>query len=301
MRPSSPGDVEEMAEEVFGMLLDGAPFSRRCGAADEMSLRTANALVGNDADAAALECLGGLRLRSRETRAVSVAGADCQATIVRAAGGSVSLKINEAVVLRAGDELRLGIPRDGARAYVGVEGGIEAPLVLGSRSSDVRAGLGMAPLAAGDVVACLNEGGRAAPRRAKHDHMIRMKGRRTWTLRVLPGPGDPASDDGSTKTDADASLKALLAAGPFAASPRSPSMVTRRSRWSRCSSVAATQRSRTSCQRRAATGQSWKVCSSVSHVLLPAQHQRPQHAPRFGPCFQLRTLFPAGKLEVTSR
>lgn len=35
MRPSSPGDVEETAEEVFGMLLDGAPFSRRCGAADE--------------------------------------------------------------------------------------------------------------------------------------------------------------------------------------------------------------------------------------------------------------------------
>ena len=56
----------------------------RCGAADEMSLRTANALVGNQVDAAALECLGGLRLRSRETRAVSVAGADCQATILRA-------------------------------------------------------------------------------------------------------------------------------------------------------------------------------------------------------------------------
>ena len=114
----------------------------RCGAADEMSLRTANALVGNEADAAAFECLGGLRLRSRETRAVSVAGADCQATIFRSAGGSVSCKVNEAVVLRAGDELRLGIPRDGARAYVGVEGGIQAPLVLGSRSSDVRAGIG---------------------------------------------------------------------------------------------------------------------------------------------------------------
>merc|ERR1719399_446067 len=109
-----------------------------------------------------------MRLRSRETRAVSVAGADCQATILRSSGGSVACKINEAVVLRAGDELRLGIPRDGARAYVGVEGGIEAPLVLGSRSSDVRAGLG------------------AAPRRAKHDTMIRMKGKQPWTLRVLP-------------------------------------------------------------------------------------------------------------------
>ena len=114
----------------------------RCGAADEMSLRTANALVGNEADAAALECLGGLRFRSRETRAVSVTGADCQATVLRSGGGSVACKVNEAVVLRAGDELRLGIPRDGARAYVGVEGGIEAPRVLGSRSSDVRAGLG---------------------------------------------------------------------------------------------------------------------------------------------------------------
>jgi biotin-dependent carboxylase-like uncharacterized protein len=189
-----------------------------------MSLRTANALVGNEVDAAALECLGGLRLRSRETRAVSVAGADCQATIFRSAGGSVSCKVNEAVVLREGDELRLGIPRDGARAYVGLEGGIEAPLVLGSRSSDVRAGLGKAPLAAGDMVECGGAGGRAAPRRAKHDHMIRMKGKQTWTLRVLPGPGDPGSDDGVKETGADAQLKALLAAGPFTASPRSDRM-----------------------------------------------------------------------------
>ena len=196
----------------------------RCGAADEMSLRTANALVGNEADAAALECLGGLRLRSRETRAVAVAGADCQATVLRSAGGSVSCKVNEAVVLREGDELRLGIPRDGARAYVGLEGGVDAPLILGSRSSDVRAGLGPAPLMEGDMVECGGAGGRAAPRRAKHDHMIRMKGKRTWTLRVLPGPGDPASDDGVKETDADASLKALLAAGPFAASPRSDRM-----------------------------------------------------------------------------
>lgn len=74
------------------------------------------------------------------------------------------------------------------------------------------------------MVECGGAGGRAAPRRAKHDHMIRMKGKRTWTLRVLPGPGDPASDDGVKETGADASLKALLAAGPFAASPRSDRM-----------------------------------------------------------------------------
>ena len=160
----------------------------RCGAADEMSVRTANALVGNEVDAAALECLGGLRLRSRETRAVSVAGADCQATILRSSGGSVSCKVNEAVVLRAGDELRLGIPRDGARAYVGVEGGIEAPLVLGSRSSDVRAGLGPAPLAAGDMVECGGAGGRAAPRRAKHDTMMRTPGKRAGRCACCRGP-----------------------------------------------------------------------------------------------------------------
>ena len=82
----------------------------------------------------------------------------------------------------------------------------------------------MAPLATGHVIACGGAGGRAAPRRAKHDTMIRMKGKRTWTLRVLPGPGDPASDDGVKETDADASLKALLAAGPFAASARSDRM-----------------------------------------------------------------------------
>jgi len=195
----------------------------RCGAADELSLRTANALVGNEADAAALECLGGLRLKSTGRRAVALAGADCAATIVRASGGSVACRINEAVVLRAGDELRLGIPRDGARAYVGLEGGVDVPSVLGSRSSDVRASLGPAPLATGDAIACDGAGGRAAPRRAKHDAMERGKGKRTWTLRVLPGPGDPGSDDGS-ETNADAALASLVGAGPFTASPRSDRM-----------------------------------------------------------------------------
>ena len=39
-----------------------------------------------------------------------------------------------------------GYATDGARAYVCVEGGVDVPPVLGSRSTDLRAGLCVSPL-----------------------------------------------------------------------------------------------------------------------------------------------------------
>ena len=52
--------------------------------------------------------------------------------------------------VRPGEVLRLGVPPHGLRSYVAVRGGVEVPAVLGSRSHDVLAGIGPAPLAEGD-------------------------------------------------------------------------------------------------------------------------------------------------------
>jgi biotin-dependent carboxylase-like uncharacterized protein len=56
------------------------------------------------------------------------------------------------VRLAAGAELRLGAPVSGLRTYLAVRGGIDVPPVLGSRSTDVLAGLGPAVVTAGDVI-----------------------------------------------------------------------------------------------------------------------------------------------------
>jgi biotin-dependent carboxylase-like uncharacterized protein len=70
-------------------------------------------------------------------------------TGARCAGGTAHLA---PVRLRAGAELRLGPPDSGLRTYLGVRGGIAVPPVLGSRATDVLAGLGPPAVAADDVL-----------------------------------------------------------------------------------------------------------------------------------------------------
>jgi biotin-dependent carboxylase-like uncharacterized protein len=108
------------------------------GPMDEWSHRLANALVGNAADEAVLECtLTGPRVSFSEDTLIALCGADLQAT---AAGRSVPLQ--RAVMLRAGVALDFGARVGGARMYLAVRGGFATAPVLGSRSTSVRGGLG---------------------------------------------------------------------------------------------------------------------------------------------------------------
>jgi biotin-dependent carboxylase-like uncharacterized protein len=116
----------------------------RSGACDRRSYRLANRLVGNAEDAAALEVtFGGLHVRADHEVMMVTTGARC-------AGSGPH---NAPTTLRAGEELRLGVPASGLRTYVAIRGGFLVDPVLGSRSTDVLSGLGPAPLAAGDVLA----------------------------------------------------------------------------------------------------------------------------------------------------
>jgi biotin-dependent carboxylase-like uncharacterized protein len=118
------------------------------GAFDRASHALAQRLVGNPPDAAGLEVLlGGLRLVAAADVVVAVAGAPGEVT----AGGRPET-IGLAVRLRPGDEFALGRPIEGVRAYLAVRGGLAVPVALGSRSRDTGAGLGPAPLAAGDLL-----------------------------------------------------------------------------------------------------------------------------------------------------
>jgi len=121
----------------------GVPLS---GAADRVSLRLANLLVGNPHDAAALECtLVGPALRFEREALVALVGADFPGF-----PGGVATRVP------AGAEISLGHATAGCRGYLAVAGGLDVPPVLGSRSTLVVAGFGGVagrPLRAGDRLA----------------------------------------------------------------------------------------------------------------------------------------------------
>src|SRR5437588_8537103 len=108
------------------------------GALDAHALRVANLLVGNDEAAAGLEItFGGLRLRFADDRIIVWCGGDFEARI-----GSITLAPGHPALVRGGEEFSIQNPSAGCRAWLAISGGIDVPLVLGSRSGDLRAGFG---------------------------------------------------------------------------------------------------------------------------------------------------------------
>jgi len=120
------------------------------GALDVFALRVANLLVGNDESAAGLEItFGGLRLQFSDERIVAWCGGDFDVQI-----GSTSLPAGHATRLQAREELKFGRPQLGCRSWLAISGGVDAPIVLGSRSTDLRTsfgGFGGRALRDGDV------------------------------------------------------------------------------------------------------------------------------------------------------
>ncbi|MGC4152568.1 MAG: biotin-dependent carboxyltransferase family protein [Propionicimonas sp.] len=121
------------------------------GAFDRVAFRAGAALVGNDpagGDAAIEITLGGLVVRATGGAIqVALTGAPVPATV-----GGLDAPFGRAFALADGDELALGMPPRGVRSYLSVRGGLLAEPEFGSRSRDLLAQLGPAPLKAGDVV-----------------------------------------------------------------------------------------------------------------------------------------------------
>jgi antagonist of KipI len=108
------------------------------GALDGHALRVANLLTGNDETAAGLEItFGGLRLRFADERIVAWCGGDFAARI-----GSVSVPAGHPALVNSGEEFFIESPRTGCRAWLAISGGVDVPIVLGSRSGDLRSGFG---------------------------------------------------------------------------------------------------------------------------------------------------------------
>lgn len=125
----------------------------RAGALDPALLRIANALAGNEEGAAAIEFfLAGPTFKAAEAAVQLGFAGDFPLTLRRANGESTKLDGWRSVTLLPGDTLQAGALRSSRAGYVAV-GGLAVPEVLGSASTDRRAGFGGhrgRPLAAGD-------------------------------------------------------------------------------------------------------------------------------------------------------
>ncbi|WP_233848955.1 biotin-dependent carboxyltransferase family protein [Paraburkholderia sp. HD33-4] len=108
------------------------------GAMDRLALAVGNLLLGNPDDAASIEIpMFPFRIRFLEDLAFAITGADCAA------------RLGERPVLpwwtthaRKGDVLTIGVPVSGTRCYLSLAGGVDVPVVLGSRSTQLRGQFG---------------------------------------------------------------------------------------------------------------------------------------------------------------
>jgi antagonist of KipI len=118
-----------------GQLRYGIPPS---GPMDRVAFIVANRLVGNLDSAAALECtLVGPRLEMVSAGAIAVTGAAMPVTV-----NGREAPTWTTIPVRPGDIVRVGAVRAGVRGYLAFAGGIDVPLVLGSRSTYMRGRLG---------------------------------------------------------------------------------------------------------------------------------------------------------------
>ena len=121
------------------------------GAMDQASFKKANYLVGNDETEAVLEVtLFGGMLEFTEDTIVAVTGADMGPMV-----DEEPVEMNCPLLIKKGQILALGMTRQGCRTYLAFAGGIDVPLVMGSRSTNLKCafgGYGGRALKAGDVL-----------------------------------------------------------------------------------------------------------------------------------------------------
>lgn len=179
----SPGfftTVQDLGREGYGPM--GVSAS---GAADAISLRLGNRLVGNPENAASLEMtlLGGT-FEFPEGARLALSGSDFGAWL-----DGVPVQFWKSFEAQAGQALRVGFTRDGARCYLAVQGGISVSYFLGSASTHVLSGLGGLEgraLRKGDVLSIGDSNGDFRPRAISGAGLRQLVPRKV--LRLTDGP-----------------------------------------------------------------------------------------------------------------
>jgi antagonist of KipI len=189
LRPGMLTTVQDLGR--WGRQHLGVPVA---GPMDWYSHRLANAIVGNPADAAALEItLLGPELSSDAETVCAITGAEFDVT----AGGR-PVRPSEPFVLGAGERLRFVERVAGSRATLAVAGGFTVPEVLGSRSTSLTSRLGPfggRALRTGDVLP-FGRAGQASIRHRGRPILLPRGGAR---VRVMLGPHEDRFTEHATQ------------------------------------------------------------------------------------------------------
>ncbi|MBZ8176544.1 5-oxoprolinase/urea amidolyase family protein [Corynebacterium poyangense] len=168
----------------FGYYHLGIPQS---GAMDNYSAQAANALVGNAPEAALLECTYmGPEIEFLQEATIAITGAPVEPQI----DGKAISQWNR-IEVSSGSKLTFGFISGGSRFYIAFRGGINVPVVLGSRSTYTLCRLGGfqgRKLESGDELSLFpDSSSRALPVCDTLEKSLRPEFSKEQTVRVLPG------------------------------------------------------------------------------------------------------------------
>ncbi len=177
----TPGPLTTVQDE--GRFFYQSSGIRPSGVMDAAAYEAANALVGNTKGEAVLEMTFlGATLEFQSAAWFALTGADMQAKL-----DGAPVARYQAIRAEAGQTLAVGMAVSGCRGYLAVRGGVDVPLVMGSRSTDVSAKLGGfegRALKAGDVLPTLAVDDWT-PTTLQYEPPVYEN---TVTVRVVPGP-----------------------------------------------------------------------------------------------------------------
>lgn len=180
IKPGLLTTVQDLGRTGYRHL--GVPVS---GAVDQWAFRTANSLVGNPPNAATLEAtLSGPVIRFLSDCKIAITGADMSPRI-----SGQEVPMGETLYCSAGELLELGYRKTGCRCYLAFAGGVEVPMILGSRSTFLNGGFGGLDgrrLKTGDLIMTGSWDRRKVTLSRKSRISLKNESNIT-TLRVLPG------------------------------------------------------------------------------------------------------------------
>ena len=157
------------------------------GAADPVSLRLGNLLVGNPQNAPALEMtLVGGSFRFERQSIVALTGSDLGATL-----DNEEIPAWQSARVKPGQTLRCGSTKSGARCYLCVAGGIVVQPLLSSASTHLLAAIGGISgrsLKAGDVLQCGAQRARLSMKPRAVNRRVLEFFFRKGPIRVTAGP-----------------------------------------------------------------------------------------------------------------
>ena len=168
------------------------------GVMDTRAASLANILVGNDTNEAVIEItMMGPTMKFTEDEIIAVTGGDLGAKI-----DGKPVERYRAVLVKAGQTLSFMGMYGGSRAYIAFAGGLDIPVVMGSRSTNLKSKVGGyegRKLGTGDEIA-FRAPASWLPHMAERVYGLPSYGAKEWTLRVVMGPQDDCFTDKGINT-----------------------------------------------------------------------------------------------------